>query len=64
MAKTNFSPNEAFDFSLEAADFKKKLWQQLQDMMHSPIVELADDDLAQLNAAGSPFDPLFPDDEP
>ena len=63
MAKSNYSPNEAFDFSLEAGAFKKALWQQLQDMMASSVHELDDDDLEYLNAAGTPYSVNLPDDE-
>ena len=63
MAKSNHRPNEAFDFSLEAGEFKKALWQQLQGMMASSVHELDDDDLEYLNAAGTPFNVNLPDDE-
>ena len=63
MTESNFHPDEAFDFSLEAGEFRAHLWQQLKDMMNSSIQELDDDDLEFLNAAGSPFSMELPEDD-
>lgn len=64
MIESNYSPNEAFDFSLEAGAFKKALWQQLQNMMSASIQELDDDELTSLNAAGTPLHMQLPEEEP
>lgn len=63
MVKPTHSPNEAFDFSLDAGEFRKSLWQQLQGMMSSSVHELDDDDLEYLNAAGTPFSTDMSDDK-
>ncbi|MBR6570582.1 MAG: hypothetical protein IKK75_09025 [Clostridia bacterium] len=43
----------AFDFSLDAQDFKARLWEQLKACAPSPAIEpLEDDDLEWVSAAG------------
>lgn len=61
MSMKTHNLREAFDFSRDAQEFKKRLWNQLQAQMRSGAVELEDEDLTWVNAAGVPFTPQ--DDE-
>lgn len=64
MAASNYNNlNEAFDFSLDAVEFKQALCQKLERMMSASVQELDDDDLEFLNAAGAPFCMDDTDDE-
>lgn len=64
MAISNINLRNAFDFSLDAKDFQKKLWLQLKNNTVSSPLLLEDDDLAYINAAGvsSPIPPRENDD--
>lgn len=53
MAEKNAVTAAAFDFSLEAQDFKERLWQKLQPGKPVPDLQpLEDDDLEWVSAAG------------
>ena len=53
---------EAFDFSKDVPDLKKRLWKRIQASMPATLLhELEDDDLEWVNAAGIPQQP--PKDE-
>lgn len=55
MMISNRNVKNAFDFSKDAEGFRKRLWEQLK--MHaglSSCEELEDEDLAWVNAAGTP----------
>lgn len=53
MIRMNNRKPEMFDFSLDAKDFKARLWKQLQEAgASSKVSMLEDDDLEWVNAAG------------
>lgn len=53
MAVSNRNIQNAFDFSLDAGDFQKRLWQQLKEKMDAAAIQMLDnDDLEWVNAAG------------
>jgi len=63
MAESFSNLRDAFDFSLNAADFKERLWKQLKEHMESPAVQpLEDEDLEWINAAGTPYRSPKPDE--
>ena len=55
MAGQSKKTTAAFDFSLEAQDFKERLWRRMLEDKPAPALQpLEDDDLEFLNAAGMP----------
>ena len=58
MVGVNQQNMNAFDFSLDAQDFRSRLWKKLKTkMVMTSVQELEDDEREWVNAAGRPVQP-------